>query len=311
MAEISPGGCYFSDRDSLTLLNPPPPTPGTGGYGEPGGALGCVNIGVSKGSGQYVSGGDRLVYTVWSSLAGLTVTLTGQQVTPDCRVTPFTLVVKPDGAVTPAAFTLSLLEGMVTALAVSVSGATVVRGQTYVRASVGIFDAGAVKPYATLISDYVTSSFQPSFPPAALLEATSGPGYIRVLDTAVQNAQNNWYITMPATRVWRVLAAHWTVDASADVGNRLEQLEGANVDGTAWVATADAVLPASQSGYYRFGQNQNPTGTVATAIYGRLPQDVRLQGPSGGSIGTNQIGFSSGSDISTFSNATVEEWLNI
>lgn len=300
--------CLISQDDSVILQNPPPaPVPSGGGTDA-----GCVSISTSKAAGQYVRGGDKLQVTVWSSLAGLTVTLAGQQVTPDCKVLPFLITLNPPETVTPTTFTLTLAEGMVSSLAAKVTGAVVQRGQTYVRASVGLIDGGSFAPYATLISDYVTSSYQPGFPPAGpFYEATEGPGYIRVIDTALQNAQTDWYVLMPSTRVWRVIAATWILDTSADVGNRLEQLEGANQLGTTWIATADATVPASQSGTFRFVQNANPVGNYTTTIHGRLPMDARIKGPNGGSVGTNQNGMSSGADVSTFFDMTVEEWLNI
>jgi hypothetical protein len=311
MAELSTGGCYFSDRDSLTLLNPPPPTPGTGGYGQPGEPPGCTNVGVSKGSGQYVMGGDRLVFTAWGSVGGYAVTLAGQQVTPDCTVTPFVLTLIPDDQVTPATQTLRLTEGMITSLSVKVENAAIQRGQIYVRAEVGIFDAGAFAPYATLIADYCWGSFQPNFPPAQPRGPREGPGFQRFLFLDTPGPGNSAYFIQESTRVWRAVGLSTILVTDATVGNRAVFARQSSLLQAVNYSPADKVQPASKTFDYVWSRGAvNPSLYANTAV-GSLSESIQYE-----STGSDQLqiiikGTIGAADEFINTYGLVEEWLNI
>lgn len=309
MSNGTQGLCVLPPSEQYILRSPPPPS---SGYGTEQGQNACVNIGVSKGSGQYVSSGDSLTLTAWSSLAGLTVTLAGQQVAANCQVTPFTLVVHPDGLVTPTSVSLNLIEGMITSLSVSVTGSTLPqRGQTYVRASVGIFSGGTTIPYATLVSDYVTGSFQPSFPPAALLGPQEGTGYMRILIPDDVAAGHGVEITQDAVFVWDINFVQFFLETDAVVANRGVSLVFTDTVGNStWEGTRFVPQPASKGYTYNFQQNPGNDSAFSDSYLAQLPLGYRLTGPGSIFIDYNSSPHSNGDQLSSV-RMVMREWLNI
>jgi hypothetical protein len=311
VAIVLGSGCYLNAVDAYTLSTLPPA--GEAGYGTPGtpGAGACVNVGVSKGSGQYVMGGDRLVFTAWGSVGGYEVRLAGQQITPDCKVTPFLLTLTPDDQVTPAVQTLTLVEGMISSLSVKVENAAIQRGQIYVRAEVGIFNAGAFAPYATLIADYVWGSFQPNFPPAQPRGPREGPGFLRFLFSDDFVAGNDWYFIQEATRVWRALAANFTLVTDATAGNRQVIVRQSSLLLASDYSPASKVQPASKSFTYNYSRGAkfadnaltNAVGSFSETHQGESTGSDQLQGQITSVIGAG--------DLFRTVYALVEEWLNI
>jgi hypothetical protein len=115
----------------------------------------------------------------------------------------------------------------VTALAAS----AVVRGQTFVKASLtrGV-GAGTIRSLV-FFCDYVTLSQATGFPGGRIVASTEGPGRMRSVAVSAPLAGADWTITVPGTAHWRLVSASAIFAAAVAVANRIPMIlidDGAN-----------------------------------------------------------------------------------
>jgi hypothetical protein len=185
--------------------------------------------------------------TVWTSVTGLTVTVTGVVGGPDGVTRPFLYTLgNPPGTRAATAQVFTLEEGVLLAVQVYASGALLTRGQCYVRLELMQGVAASALSLGTILADYVTSNVPAAYPGAGIRHSLDGPGALRSITQANPAAGADLSITVPANVRWRLWTFRAQFISSAVVATRIPQLQ--LTDGTNIVyEAASATQGASQN----------------------------------------------------------------
>ena len=163
--------------------------------------------------------------------------------------TPFPINVemrflRPDGIIVPVRkqfqitstsnpFNFTLGEGFLLSFTVSIApGNLIYRGQLFVQAYVVRGIPTDLEYGWTLISDYVTTNYRPSWPGGTFKNAQEGIGYLRNFVAGNPAAGADFIITIPVGVYWTVLSVCATLTTAVAAANRQPNLigdDGANI----------------------------------------------------------------------------------
>ena len=258
----------------------------------------------------YVTPDDNLVISAWNSVAAVnTITVQVRLLNPDgtLQLQSFTLS-GVDSARGLNTVSYGLLEGFIVGVTVRQPTAGTKRGQTYV--TVQVQRGVPTNPLAnfTLLSDYVTTAFQPSWPAGPLRPALEGPGFSYPFISPGTGVGGAMSFNQPIRTRWRVKEVVAVLSTSAVVANRTLQLNIQEAVPVIYFVNAPAVQPASTIYTYHFfpGCNWNVSDTAHQMI--SLPPELLLDQQSFVQCGAlnSQTG-----DVMSSLTFLVEEWIDV
>lgn len=257
-------------------------------------------------AGHYFTGEDNLRLTSWNSVASAVVTLTGRFLHVDGHIEPFSGRHVPNTDRTAATSTFRRAEGWLLDLSVSVSGATLIRGQTFVRVDVvrGLGTSDDV--LSTLLRGYVTSGQRLGWPGSPQEDPLDGQGALRSVAGTNPAAGAEISETVPTGARWCVLAFFAELVTDAAAANRLVRVtldDGTTVyyrTGSAFTHTASLTIGYASG---TIGAQLEASGSTALCP---LPVGHRLL--AGHRIRTTTTALQAGDNWGA-PQMLVEEWL--
>ena len=256
--------------------------------------------------GYYFTGEDHLRITSWNSVTSVVVTLTGRFLHLDGHIEPFSERHVPNTNRTAATDTFRRAEGWLLDLSAVVTGATPLRGQTFLRVDV-VRGFGAVDTVlSTLLRGYVTSGQRLGWPGSPQEDPLDGQGALRSVAGTDPAANTEISETVPTGARWRLLAASFTFVTDANAANR----EVALVldDGTTTLLTSPSGFTHTASLTRRYSAANLGAQTAPTQGTDRqiLIPDLRL--PAASRIRTSTTAIQA-TDNYGAPQLLVEEWL--
>lgn len=261
-------------------------------------------------SGFLLTLDDNIQLTVWNSNAAL------------ASVTMQLRILKPDGTIVIGAYTLNnltsnraanvlsvnQLEGYLVAAVVGPPGVTLGRGQTF--ASVAVVRGTPANPYMveTLIADYLTSAFQPSWPQGEMRSAVEGAGFLYSALEGFPGLATNLALALPAATRWRVSALETILTTSAAAGNRQVNFQITQGGQAIFRGYALNTQGPSQTITYDYGVNLPLAAIGALSQTVPLPDALFISAPA--QITTQNTNLQAGDSFNGLTVA-VEEWINV
>ncbi|HWY55751.1 MAG TPA: hypothetical protein VNZ03_14885 [Terriglobales bacterium] len=261
-------------------------------------------------SGFLITVDDTLQLTVWNSNAAL------QGVTVQLRV------LKPDGTLVIQQYTISKptsdrtanvitatqLSGYLVGAVVTPQGGPLFRGQCF--ATLTVLRGTASQPLyqQTLLADYVSTGFQPTWPGSQLRSSTDGPGFVYTFTGAVPSQGNETTVVQPATTRWRVQTITAALTTNVAVANRLLFLLAQAGGKDVFAEAAAATQPASQSTQYTAAVDM-PLAAV-NPLNQTLPLPAALITAPATVFQTSTLNLQA-LDQWTALSVIVEEWINV
>jgi hypothetical protein len=261
-------------------------------------------------SGFLVTLDDSIQLTVWNSNAALT------SVTLQLRI------LRPDGTIVTGAYalnnitanraanvlTVSQIEGYLVGAVVGQSGVAVQRGQMFV--SLAVVRGTASNPLfvETLIADYLTSAFQPSWPQGEMRSAVEGAGFLYTALEGFPGFGADLALALPAATRWRVAALETILTTSAAAGNRQVNFQITQGGQAIFRGYALNTQGPSQTITYSYGVNLPlaAIGTLSQTV--PLPDALFISAPA--QITTLNTNLQAGDSFNGLQVA-VEEWINV
>lgn len=266
-------------------------------------------MGVSM-QGFYINQDDNLVIGVWNSSAAVT--------TVNVQVR----VLRPDGSLIYEAFScpnvlstrqvaavnISQLEGFIVGVVVQSPGPGVVRGQTYVTVKIARGAVGNSLANITLVADYLSTAFQPSWPYGGLRGSTDGPGLAYGTNGGIPLAGADASVSVPTNARWSVLSVKVHLLTDAVAGNRQVSLLCIDSGGTAWEIGATTTQGPSLGYDYTWAPGLQFNATVPTEQCAPMPMGVLL--PAGSTLTATMTGRDAGDQFSAVAVA-LQEWIDV
>lgn len=203
----------------------------------------------------------------------------------------------------------NLNEGHVLSASASMAaGATAQRGQVFVQLFVVRGIASDLITLWTLLSDYVTTNFRPTWPNAGPRGPLEGPGFFRLINGANPAAGAEDIETVPAGVRWRPISFYTNLTTSGAVANRLARIALTNGVNTYYVSTAYFTQTAGTfSNYCCVGMT--PGASIASNVVNLpLPPTPILLATHSILTSTSNI---QAADQWAAPNYMVEEWIDI
>jgi len=217
-------------------------------------------------SNLYVDAPGGVIWSVWNSATGVTLTLTIRMIDENGSVQEsmyFTMSPTSDRALNTK--NMSIGGGYILSAMVSVTGGTVnSRGQCWT--TLQLADARANPtfiPIQTFLSDYVTNGSNPSWPGGFIRQSTEGAGYINIINVSNPAAGVDWTYTVPAHCLQSIKGIFAFFQTSAAVGNRVMQFQ-LNSPYDAISSTSNNVAASTQAHFIAepWGWNPSPAALV-------------------------------------------------
>jgi hypothetical protein len=260
--------------------------------------------------GFWITPDDSLQIRVWNSNVNLT------------SVTVQVRILRPDGSLDTQQFTINnvtsnrvvnqqaftQLEGFIVAAVIGPPGVAVARGQTFVNLAVVRGSVTNPLMMLVLLSDYLTSAVQPSWPFGRVVSAVEGAGYSYAPSGAVPGAGQDTQIIVPPSTRWQVLSGHTHLVTSAAAGNRQVALFVFQGGAVSWNVAAPATQPPSAGYDYTWAPGCPYGATIATVQTAPLG-DPTIVG-AGSNITTQTQGIAAG-DQYTALTLSVVEWIDV
>jgi hypothetical protein len=260
--------------------------------------------------GFYVTADDSLVIAVRNSAAGLNgITVQVRFMLPDGSVQMMVFPLNNiDQIRTKFTITNPLQEGIILGVTVQIPPVTVKRGQCYITAAV----VRGADPNSfvtiTLLSDYLTTAFQPSWPFCPIRPALEGPGFIYTPAGNVPNPAAGAQLVMPIRTQWRIISIQFSLTTDGTAGNRSVDLTLQENAGEVFSTGPVAVQPPNTTYFYSYASGVTWQTNDATRQNMPLPAELFLanQAPMNALIVNPGAG-----DQMTAMTALVEEWIDI
>lgn len=223
----------------------------------------------------------------------------------EIRVTRKTVLVNA----TSVTLRFSLNEGFILSASASMAaGATAARGQVFVQMFVVRGIASDLINLWTLISDYVTTSFHPTWPNSGPRGPLEGPGNMRNVTFGAPGGGAEFLINLPPTIRWRLIGLSALFTTSAAVANRIVHL-GFTTGGNTWFwSPAYSQQAASLGWLYNATQLAFSAAPLDIFIPVAMPLQNVLLG--GWKIGTSTTNIQ-GADVWGAQQLALEEWVDI
>lgn len=268
--------------------------------------VGFAKQGVQPPTTGYLTQNDVLVFHAETSQPSIIFTLEGRFLSPDGRISYFSVPLRPAGdriAVTQA-FTL----GEAFLLGASVrSSVALPRGSAWVKL---YMTAGTVESPGSLVNTifqgHIDGFFNPSWPLVMSVPETEGKGNIRLIGGTDPAAGFNFSETVPTNARWRIVSLNITFVTDATVATRVIRIAFDNGVNVFCFVEAPASQTASLTRRYvlaGFGAGQ---AAVADTIHLPLPTEVILR--AGFRVRSSVATLQAGDDIGELF-FVVEEWI--
>lgn len=186
---------------------------------------------VSVPTGVYLANEDTLRLTVFNSVAGVTITVTGRMLTPDARIVPYTFDFIPTTDRSAKSTIVNPGDGWLLSAGVYASAGAPRRGQCFCVLDVVQGLLGAVTMLGNVWQGYVTDTYRQGFPHSPSQHSIEGPGCIRSITGTNPAAGADISETVPTNARWRLITVRADLVTSAAVANRQPTLiidDGAN-----------------------------------------------------------------------------------
>jgi hypothetical protein len=125
----------------------------------------------------------------------------------------------------PSVTTITLGEGFLLTLGVTVLAGAPLRGQTYCRVQVARGLTGSERFMTDLLADYVSTRYAPVWPVSQAQPPTQGQGIFRLVTGSAPNAGQEISITVPAGVRWRPYGIRFTLQTSVLLATRVVRLK--------------------------------------------------------------------------------------
>jgi hypothetical protein len=289
--------------DSTTQAALPPATDAAISFGS----TGAPSVAVP---GFYITADDTIQLTVWNSNPALTT------VTMQLRV------IKPDGTLiiqqqalngitadrTANVAVLQEMDGFIVGVTIGPPGVAIARGQTYVRLAVVRGTLAAPIMQVVLLSDYVSSAFQPAWPAGRVLSAVEDAGWITTLNGTQPPVKADATIQQPASARWRLQSAQIQVNTVATAGARHFQFIISHGGNQMFFGSAAADQPANVGVQYNLAPGL-PTQAVSPTVQTlALPIDLIVSQQA--LLSTAVLGMLTGDQVGGIVLA-YEEWIDV
>ncbi len=244
---------------------------------------------------------------VYNSVASLAVRVTGLNMKRNGEIVQFQTIVTPTTDRLESNVTFPLGEGYLVQLVVENVGANPKRGQTFVRISHQQGNATASFLNRIILADYLENGIGLTWPGSNINSPFAGRGLINSFTIANPAVGLNWFQTVPANTLWRLISVYHTLVTSAVINSRSI---GIGVDDGAanfyWQSYATTTQAASTTQSYTW-QNQlgNVYGFVIVhAMFGdhTLNAGMRLR---------SNVTLLDGGDQLSAIRVVVEEWMSL
>lgn len=259
--------------------------------------------------GAYIPGGG-LQWNVFNSASGVTLHLTGKYF-DNARST----IVNLDSTMIPATDRslssqyISLGNGYLLSLRVNVTAGTVYRGQCW--NVVGVAGVpGATLIDQILVSDYVTTQTECTYPGGIIRQSTEGSGAIVRYQVTTPGAGAEFRYNVPTNSYQRFIGLTATLQTSAAVANRQSRILFTPIALPAVLASETSIaIPASQTVSLFFNiYGSTPNNNLAGAIVGiNCPVVFLLPGGRIDSVSD----LLNGADQYSSIYINLEEWINV
>lgn len=268
--------------------------------------IGFTRVAVQPPVSSYLTSNDVLVFHGQTSQTGVTVTLQGRFLTPDGRISYFSvpLVLPSDRTAATVVFTLGEC---------FLLGCAVIGSAQFPRASVWVklyMATGSVQSPGTVIETlfqgHVDGFFNPTWPSYIAEHDSTGKGNIRLIVGSDPAAGINFIETVPTNARWRLISLRCTLTTDATAANRVLRLVMDDGSSIFLEAEASATHTASLARAYTFaafGQSQAP---VIDRFHVAIPADIELR--EGYRMRSALLNSQVGDDINEIV-YLVEEWL--
>jgi hypothetical protein len=200
------------------------------------------------------------------------------------------------------------MDGWILGIRVGQLNAGTSRGQTYT--TVALIRGSLNNPLftITLVQDYVSSNFKPSWPYGALRSAVDGPGFITTYAGVEPAAGADCVVQQPPAVRWRVISATTTLVTNAVVSNRSPTLQLASGGVVVGQYPTAAVVPASSTINLTWASGLTPLGPFNNYQAAPLPEGAIIA--ASGVVSTLTQAIEAG-DQYHFLTLLVEEWIDV
>jgi hypothetical protein len=248
--------------------------------------------------------GDQLTITSYSSVASILVQIiTRIYVNGDIQVGLQTFTT--NGTRAAQATTIDLTDGLLIGVQILVLSGTALRGTVFIKGVI-FQGSGTTQTQLGIISNYVTTNNQISYPTSPLINSTDGDGFLNPVDTS------GGTVFIPVNTLWKVIAVNAAIHCSAVAANRNYEFDQ-NLPGP---STATQSIPrrlqvANENIFYHLGDYSESTALFTDALgtvhwYVQMPQ---LKIRRGGFVTSTIINIQAGDTNTSF--VVVEEWMDI
>lgn len=254
----------------------------------------------------YVLSNYALRLFVWSSISNFTLTVEGRILRSDGVVSQFRHQIVPTGNRALNQFFFGLTEGFL--LSVSVGGNTpgLTRGQVYCELALNISLGTNGIAVQELAAENITGACSLSWPTGRMISALEGPGNIRSVTGTTPAAGAEISEVVPTNARWRLIAARFTLIASAAVANRTTHIQVDDGVNPYWVSTF--ILTQTASSTVVFSATQGITPQADTGIFATLSWPAGLYMMPGHRWRTNTANLQAADQYSA-PQYLLEEWL--
>lgn len=193
-------------------------------------------------------------------------------------VQPLQLRFASSGVLTQNLNNIPLAEGYLLAVSATATAA-ISRGQTWVELILLRSPAQATVHVQTLLADYATQSFFPSWPGGRIIHPTESTGFRTLQTVTTPAAGADWTFTVPPSSRFKIVSLNAVLTTSAAGANRQVQLIITNAGGSVvWVGSASANIPASTTANVSATGLSGGTPIITTDVFVPLPPDLFLEG---------------------------------
>lgn len=168
-----------------------------------------------------VTVGDTLRITSFCSVASVALEITARVLTLQGKIKLLSHQHAPNSDRTALNSFVTLIDGHLLSLTVTVNSGTILRGQCFVRVAIQRGKLASAAIHDLLISDYVQTSLATGWPGGTVRLPTQGPGHINARTITAPGASNQFTHTVPSGARERFLALRFILNTDANAANRL------------------------------------------------------------------------------------------
>lgn len=255
----------------------------------------------------YINPDDVLHVFIASSLTSPTVRVFARLLLPDGTIVPNAWTYNPVNGRLGQSFLQTLTECFLLTITVDVPNGTTT-GQTFVRVSILRGSFNAIATSALLLQGYASGTDLLSWPMSPCWPKFYGHGNIRSITGTTPAAGQQIVETVPAGAIWRLMAFHFVLTASAAVSTRVPYLvltDGTNAVAAITTPAADGITAGGTRNYY-FADNVGPSISGTIFSTGNVPREFYMQ--PGWRIASSVTPMDAADQLSAVQ-YVVEEWM--